>query len=259
MPITASEFNAIERKVITLMGMSGVGKTHLSLMLSARGWFHYSCDLEIGTRYLGDEMSRTLGRSNTVTADNLSMLSDYVGRLGRVDRGGLPLSEFKRRQRQYYEAECSSLRELPDVVRDAHAQGFTQVVNDSTGSLCEIDDETLLASVDENSLIVYIKASAEEEKAVLRRAQEYPKPLFFSPERFDFWVDDFCSDRGIASADEILPDDFSRWVFPRLFENRLPKYQRIADTYGTTMPSEAFRAVRDPDSFLDVIVRHLKD
>lgn len=259
MPITIPEFNAIERKVITLMGMSGVGKTYLSLLLARQGWFHYSCDLEIGTRYLGDELSRTLGRPNNVTADNLSMLSDYVGRLGDVTKGGLPMDEFSRRQKQYYTAECQSLRELPAVVRQAHAKGFTSVVNDSTGSLCEIDDETLLASVDENSLIVYIKASVEEEKNVLRRAQEYPKPLFYSPERFEAWVAEFLSDRKLSAPEQIVPDEFSRWVFPRLFENRLPKYQRIADKYGVTIPSSAFHGVSTPEEFLNVITAHLKD
>jgi hypothetical protein len=253
MPITLPEFDAIERKVITLMGMSGVGKTHTSCMLARHGWFHYSCDLEIGTRYLGDELVKTLNRPNSVTAEDLSMLSEYVGRLGV-----LPLGEFKRRQKQYYDAECQSLARLQGVVRQAHVDGFTQVVNDSTGSMCEIDNETLIASVDENSLIVYIKANEDEEKLVLKRAQTYPKPMFFSPERFDFWVDQFLSERGIASTHDMNADEFSRWVFPRLFENRLPKYQRIADTYGVTIPSEAFRSVGSADEFLNVIRAHLQ-
>lgn len=263
MPITVPEFNAISHKVITLMGMSGVGKTYLSCLLAKQGWFHYSCDLEIGTRLLGDEIVQTLSHSsgmirpNTITAEDLSMLSEYVGRLGDTAQGGLPLAEFKRRQKKYYDAECQSLRDLPAIVKHAHAKGFTQVVNDSTGSLCEIDDETLIASIDEHSLIVYIKANAQEEQNVLRRAQEYPKPMFFSPERFDFWVETYLSDRGLSSSDHMNADDFSRWVFPRLFENRLPKYQRIADTYGVTIPSEAFHGVKTSDDFLNIIVNHL--
>jgi hypothetical protein len=258
MPITVPEFNAISHKVITLMGMSGVGKTYLSCLLARQGWYHYSCDVEIGTRYLGGELVKTLGRPNTVRAEDLSMLSEYVGRLGSRATGGLPYDEFKRRQNQYYRAECQSLRELPQIVKQAHAQGYTNVVNDSTGSLCEIDDETLIASVDENSLIVYIKASADEEKKVLRRAQEYPKPMFFSPERFDMWVSQYLSDHSLSSVEDMNTDDFSRWVFPRLFENRLPKYQRIADTYGVTIPSEVFHGVHTPDDFLRVITTHLK-
>lgn len=259
MPITLSEFDRIEKKVITLMGMSGVGKTYLSMMLDTQGWFHYSCDLEIGVHYLHDEIEKTLGEKNTITADNLSQLSRYVSQLGNPDQGGLSLEEFKRRQNKYYEAECQSLLKLKAVVKDAHRQGYSQVINDSTGSLCEIDDDTLLDSVDENSLIVYIKASKEEEKNVLRRAQEYPKPMFFSPERFDSWLENYMADKNIEAIDQIDSDDFGRWVFPLLFENRLPKYQHIADKYGVTIPSDAFKNVKGADDFLNVIRAHLKD
>ena len=238
------------------MGMSGVGKTYLSTMLEGQGWCHYSCDYEIGTRYLGEEISETLGAPNEITAQDLSQLSEYVGRLGN---GCLPLDEFKRRQRKYFEAECRSLRELPNIVRDAHQKGFTHVVNDSTGSLCEIDDDILLDSIDENSLIVYLKASPEEEKEVLKRAQDYPKPLFFSPERFDNWLAEYLESNGLNETKDMDADDFSRWVFPRLFENRLPKYQRIADKYGVTIPSEAFHGVQNESDFLNVITSHLKD
>lgn len=92
MPITITEFNDISHKVITLMGMSGVGKTYLSTMLAGQGWKHYSCDYEIGTRYLGDEIVRTLSAArgesvqNEITAENLSMLSEYVGRLGDPEK-----------------------------------------------------------------------------------------------------------------------------------------------------------------------------
>jgi hypothetical protein len=241
------------------MGMSGVGKTYLSCLLGRQGWYHYSCDLEIGTRYLGEEIEQVLGEKNEITAEDLSQLSRYVGRLGDPSKNGLPRDEFKRRQKQYFDAECASLRDLKKAVNKAKEKGFTNIVNDSTGSMCEIDDFTLLDMVDENSLIVYIKASAEEEKEVLKRAQEYPKPMFFSPERFDYWLEEYLAERGLASSNDIDPDDFSRWVFPRLFENRLPKYQHIADKYGTTIPSEAFKNVKTEKDFLDVIVAHLPE
>ena len=258
MPITKQEFIDIPYKVITLMGMSGVGKTYLSLMLDKQGWCHYSCDLEIGKRILGEEIEKTLGEPNKVTAADLSQLSRYVSRLGDIQKGALPYDEFKRRQKKYYDAECKSLGQLRQVVTHATRNGFTHTVNDSTGSLCEIDDAQLMDFIDENSLIVYIKASAEEEQEVLKRAQEYPKPMFFSPEKFDEWVQQYAADNKI-SAEEFDPDAFSRWVFPKLFENRLPKYQAIADKYGVTIPSEAFKGVATTDDFLKVITHHLPE
>lgn len=256
MTITKSDFSAIENKVITLMGMSGVGKTYLSMMLAREKWFHYSCDLQIGTTYLGQEIEKTLGESNKITADDLSQLSRYVGQVGKQ---GLSIEEFKRRQNNYIDAECQSLRELQDVVRHGIAQGYENVLNDSTGSFCEIDNDTILDSVDENSLIVYIKASAEEEKEVLIRAQEYPKPMFFSPERFDYWIEEYRAEKNLKSCDDFDTKDFGRWVFPRLFENRLPKYQAIADKYGVTISSEEFQGVDTADDFLKIILRHLPD
>lgn len=256
MPITKSDFNKIDKKVITLMGMSGVGKTYLSSLLAKENWFHYSCDLEIGTTYLGGEISKTLGEENAVIAEDLSQLSRYVGQLGQ---GKLSLEEFKRRQNKYFDAECESLRRLQEVVNQAHQDGFEQVINDSTGSLCEINDKVLLGAVDENSLIVYIKATAAEEKEVLKRAQDYPKPMFFSPERFDYWVEEYLTIKGIDNVSEMDADDFGRWVFPRLFENRLPKYQYIADKYGVTIPSEALQNVKTSEEFLTIIESYLPD
>ncbi len=41
-------------QAITLMGMSGVGKTTLSCKLPRDKWFHYSSDYRIATHYLDD-------------------------------------------------------------------------------------------------------------------------------------------------------------------------------------------------------------
>ena len=54
MKFTADGFRAWNRKCITLMGMSGVGKTRLSHRLRVADWFHYSGDYRIGTRYLDE-------------------------------------------------------------------------------------------------------------------------------------------------------------------------------------------------------------
>ena len=94
---------------------------------------------------------------------------------------------------------------------------------------------------------------------MLRRAQDYPKPMFFSPERFDFWLQDFMASHGFSTTAEMDADGFARWVFPRLFENRLPKYQAIVDRYGTTISSEKFQCVQSADDFLQVIIEHLPD
>ncbi|MCK5666758.1 MAG: ATPase, partial [Thiotrichaceae bacterium] len=54
MKFTIDEFRRWENKKVTLLGMSGVGKTYLSTMLRDSQWFHYSGDYRIGSRYLDE-------------------------------------------------------------------------------------------------------------------------------------------------------------------------------------------------------------
>lgn len=54
MKFSVDEFQAWKNKRITLLGMSGVGKTYLSTLLRNSNWFHYSGDYRIGTRYLDE-------------------------------------------------------------------------------------------------------------------------------------------------------------------------------------------------------------
>lgn len=247
---------------ITLMGMSGVGKTYLSGKLYEWGWTHYSCDLEIGTTILGDEIVETLSRvhgkkvENRIKADDLSQLSEFVSRLGNVEHGALPLAEFKRRQHLYYQAECTATERF---IAMSKAQNNNRLVNDSTGSLCEIEDDDLHDRLGAVSLYVYIEATPEEQREVLRRAQIYPKPLFFPPSQFDAWLMQYMAERHITDDQQIEPDDFSRWVFPFLFDARLPKYQRLAERHGVTISSQAFTGISSEEQFLTIIEEHLNE
>ena len=226
-------------KAITLVGMSGVGKTHFAAKLERWGWRNHSCDYFIGAEKLKLE----------VTPQDLSALSAFIGKLGDPKKGGLPLAEFKARQKLYYDAECDSLDAACDLAEDA-AQNF---VNDASGSLCEIEDEALIARLAERTLFVYIEASEQENARILERARNYPKPLFFPPSRFDAWLAEYMKEKSLVSSDKVEPEDFARWVFPRLFESRLPKYQRLAELYGVTISSKDLHAGESEDGFMGLL------
>ena len=243
-------FLADPNKAITLMGMSGAGKTHASCMLARHGWRHYSCDYMIGTKFLNIP---------GVSREDLRPLSAFVGQVGNPAKGGLGLEEFKRRQNLYYDAECRSLEDASREIVLLKGGGAGHFINDSTGSLCEIDDQVLLDRIGSLTLFVYIRASREEEMEILERSRQYPKPLFFPRDRFDEWLEDFMRQKGIAAVEAIEPDEFSRWVFPRLFESRLPKYQALADRYGVTVPSEEFKKIDSGDAFLNCIAKALEE
>lgn len=246
--LTKGEFLAIEKKAITFMGMSGVGKTYLSDKLSSLGWKHHSCDYLIGVDYLSDELAREM------SVLDMSPLSEFVGKVGNPEMGGLSLSEFRRRQKMYYDAECGTLR---DAIREMEEQAGHGLVNDSTGSICEIEDEELLAEVFDKSLLVYIEASEAEEQRVLERARTYPKPLFFPEAFFTEHLERFMAEQSLNAVEQIVPDDFARWVFPFLFAARLPKYKRLADTYGITVSSSKFRGIESEQELIDIICETL--
>jgi GTPase SAR1 family protein len=62
MHMTAEEFLRWPQKAITLLGMSGVGKTHLANKLPKTSWFHYSGDYRIGTKYLSEPILDNIKR-----------------------------------------------------------------------------------------------------------------------------------------------------------------------------------------------------
>src|SRR4030066_368564 len=159
MKLSAKEFKAWNNKCITLLGMSGVGKTRLAVRLGRRNWFHYSGDYRIGTRYLDQAILdhikqqamqvpflRELLRSdsifirNNITVDNLQPVSSFLGKLGNPEKGGLPLAEFKRRQELHRQAEIAAMKDVPEFIRKAQEiYGYKNFVNDAGGRLGELD------------------------------------------------------------------------------------------------------------------------
>ena len=127
-------------------------------------------------------------------------------------------------------------------------------VHDSTGSLCEITDEAVLKNIGSSTLFVYIQASKKEEIEILKRAEAYPKPLFFPPKMLDVWLHEYQQVFGVGNVDG---DDFVRWVFPKLFEMRLPKYERLAERYGVAIPSSEIHGVKDEQGLLNLIASQI--
>ena len=239
------------QRAVTLIGMSGVGKTHNACKLEELGWRNYSGDYVIGSKFLKHELESL----ESFSPDNIEILFDYLGRPGNPDQGGFPLQKFRRRQKTYYYAECLSL----DLVEQEIEDTDKNFVHDSTGSLCEIRDEELMEQVGQQTLFVYLKASEEIEKTVLQRAFDEPKPLYFPKDFLMERVNEFVKEQGANSIEDINPDDFSRWVFPKLFESRKPKYQKLADMYGVTIPAKEFENLQSSEEFIDIVARYLDE
>ena len=273
MRLSVEEFRAWEHKCITLLGMSGVGKTRLAHRLRRRNWFHYSGDYRIGTRYLGEPILddikaqamqvpvlRDLLRadsiyiSNNITVDNLHPVSNFLGKLGDPERGGLSLKEFKRRQELHRQAEVAAMKDVPEFIRKARQiYGYRHFVNDAGGSVCELDDPEVLHALAQHTLIIYIQATESDERALIQRAEGNPKPLYYREAFLDEQLAIYLRDRGFAYVAQIDPDDFVRWMFPRLFYARIPRYAAIAEEHGYVVTTAQTAQVRDEADFLRLV------
>jgi len=278
MKLSARDFKAWDNKCITLLGMSGVGKTRLAARLRRRNWFHYSGDYRIGTRYLDEPILdhikqqamqvpflRELLRSdsiyirNNITVDNLQPVSSFLGKLGNPEKGGLGLREFKHRQELHRQAEISTMRDVPEFIGKAREiYGYKHFVNDAGGSLCELDDPATIQVLADHTLILYIRANDKDEQELIHRAEEDPKPLYYRESFLDEQLAVYLSDKKLSYVAQIDPDDFVRWMFPRLFHSRVPRYQAIADQHGYTVSTDELREVRDEAGFLRLVEKVLE-
>ena len=115
--------------------------------------------------------------------------------------------------------------------------GYEYFVNDAGGSICELDDQGTLEQLAEDTVIIYIRASDEMEDLIIQRQLDYPKPLYYQGSFLERNLEDYMRLENHQSVDEIDPDKFVRWIFPKLVAHRKPLYQSIADQYGYTVSS----------------------
>lgn len=273
MRMSPQEFLDWKTKRITLLAMSGAGKTTLANKLPKAKWFHYSGDYRIGTKYLEEPILDNIKRqamrvpflrelllsdsihiSNKITVDNLAPVSSFLGKLGNPDLGGLSLQEFKRRQKLHHLAEVAAMNDVPDFIDKAvDIYGYKHFVNDAGGSVCELDSPEVLETLAQNTLIVYIKIPPVLEKTIIERAKSDPKPLYYREAFLDEKLIEFMQLKKYSSTDVMPPDDFVSWVFPELFKSRLPRYQAIADRYGYTIDANDVATVKSEDDFMRLI------
>jgi hypothetical protein len=273
MKLSASEFKNSNHKCLTLLGMSGVGKTHLAKLLNHQHkYFHYSGDYRIGAEYLNDKIldniknhvrqnkwlknllnNESISIQNHITFDNLSSVSAFLGKVGNPELGGTPIDTFTHRQTMHLNAETKAMLDVPQFIQKAKAQEFNHFINDAGGSLCELDDEQVYQTLADSTVILYIRASKTNETALIKRAQTHPKPLYYRVDFLEQQLDIYLQKNQLIYVAQIDPNEFVRWVFPRLLEHRKPKYEAIAKKYGYTIDSEDLCQCKSADEVFELI------
>jgi hypothetical protein len=280
---TAQDYLAATNKRVLLFGMSGLGKTHLANMLrdqgsSNQGWFHYSVDYRIGTRYMNEFIADNFKReamkvpllrellmtdsvyiASNITFNNLAPLSTYLGKPGDPARGGLPFAEYMTRQEQHRAAEVAAMLDTARFIDRAEAiYGYPSFVCDTSGSICEVVDpddpaDPVMAQLRETLLLVWIQGSDAHTAELVRRFDRAPKPMYYQPAFLHAMWEEYRATHSVT--EEICdPDAFVRWTYARALAHRQPRYAAMA-RQGVTVTAEEVAAVHTPADFDAMIAR----
>ncbi|MEM8631873.1 MAG: ATPase [Pseudomonadota bacterium] len=271
---SAADWRKASGKRVLVFGMSGLGKTHISnLLRKSGGWFHYSVDYRIGTRYMGEHIadnfkaeamkvpfladllrSDSIYVGSNITFDNLAPLSTYLGKPGDPARGGIPFAEYLRRQDQHRKAEVAALTDTVHFIdRAGRLYGYGNFICDSGGSICEVvdpddPDDPIMTTLAKSMLLIWIEGTEAHAQELIRRFDKDPKPMYYQPDFLAGAWADYASETGI-SPEKVDPDHFVRWTFARAVAHRQPRYAAIAKQWGVTVTADQISAVHDAAGF----------
>ncbi|WP_333830968.1 ATPase [Pararhodobacter sp.] len=279
---SAKEWLESAQKRVLLFGMSGLGKTRTAALLRGGGWFHYSVDYRIGTRYMGEAIADNFKREamkvpllrelllsdsvrirSNITFDNLAPLSTYLGKPGDPARGGLAFDEYRNRQTQHREAEIAALLDTPHfITRARELYGYEHFVCDSGGSICEVVNpkkptDPVLSVLARHMLLVWIEGSDAHTAELVRRFDRAPKPMYYRPEFLIESWNSYLAESGKAPA-QVDPDSFVRWTYARAMAHRQPRYAAMARHWGVTVQADDVARLQSPAEFDDLIAEALK-
>ncbi|TNF13073.1 MAG: ATPase [Rhodobacteraceae bacterium] len=272
-----AEWLGAEKKRVALFGMSGLGKTWAANLLRDEGWFHYSVDYRIGTRYMGEYIADNFKReamknpflaelllsdsvyiASNITFENLAPLSTYLGKPGDPAKGGLPFDEYLHRQTQHREAEMAALLDTKHFIERAEdIYGIGNFLCDSGGSICEVVDpedpeDPILTALSQNLLMVWIEGSDAHTEELVKRFDRAPKPMYYQPQFLAAKWTEYRDLKGV-SEDKVDPDDFVRWTYAQALAHRQPRYAAMAANWGVKIRAEDLYLVRNGKDFTSLI------
>ena len=258
MKIPDNETPGFQFKRIALLGMSGLGKTFISRNLFKNdNWSHYSVDYEIGKLLFKNEHENLF---EGFDIDNLTNLSNFLGKPGSSSKGGIPFSEYVSRQRLHRDAEKKATLNACSLIEKSPV--LSKMVCDTSGSICELvnpsdKEDILLTSLSRNFLIICLEAPDSIYQVLIDRFLAKPKPMYYE-ENFLHSLWRTFKIGSIDTEDKINPDDFMIFGFKALIERRKAIFDMISKNWGITLNFEHLRKVKTGADLTEAIQLKIK-
>lgn len=179
---------------ISLIGMSGAGKSHWAQKLAAAGFRVISIDDRIEKRLASD-----------LAAGGYRGIGGVAAWMGWPDQ-----PSYREHEEKYLECEKQSMEEALDEIQ---ASGQDGAILDSTGSVVYTGD-TICRRMQALATVIYLEASPAEEELLISRYLSDPKPVL--------WGDQFEQRPGESTQAAIAR------CYPRLIAHRKKLYEHYA-------------------------------
>lgn len=145
--------------VLSLIGMSNIGKTHWSKKLNSIGFRHFNCD-DLIESHLAPVLKK-LGYSG---------IADVSRWLGRPYEG-----KFSVNQKKYLTLEKAVMENIFTRIKNCQKQN---IVIDTTGSVAHAGGN-ICSKLKQCSLVVYIEANENMKEEMFKKYLKKPKPVIF--------------------------------------------------------------------------------
>jgi hypothetical protein len=184
--------------IITLIGMSGAGKTHWAKQLEREGFIRVGVD-DIIEAKLDQEL---VGLGYSGIADVAKWM-------------GLPFeAKYERTSQLYMDFERDAILEVL-MLAYSQSESGSDIVIDTPGSLIYVPDD-ILRELAQRTTLVYFHTPESAHAELAKRYLTDPKPII--------WGESYKK-KGKETAQEALIR-----CYPLLLQDRTVKYQRIAHT-----------------------------
>lgn len=180
---------------ISLIGMSGSGKSYLSKKLESYGFKRYCCD-----DLIEKKLEKKLEKSNGI--------QDVARWMGQpYDK------QYEVNSKEYLDCEKEVLNEILTEIENDKSK-YNNIVIDTTGSVIYTGEE-ILKKLSQNTKVVYLQVPDKVKEEMYQLYINDPKPVV--------WGDAFEQKPGEESIDAL------KRCFPDLLLFRAKKYEELSD------------------------------